>query len=86
MASEKWPPVASSVYDELRPALQLVRVMYRFLDEVIETDPELKPLYFRLTAAYADLLQKELAPLAFRMADMLVALEDAYTTDGDDAA
>lgn len=79
MASEKWPPVASFDYDELRPILAHIRVMRRFLKEVIEPDPELNPFYAKLDVAYGELLQTVLAPYAHRMAVMLVELEDAYT-------
>jgi hypothetical protein len=78
-----WPPVHVDTYAALRPKLQLVRVMYRFLHEVIATDPELKPHYNRILLAYADLLQKELAPLAYDMATMLLALEDEHAAKSD---
>lgn len=78
MESKAWPPAASNSYDALRPILAHVRVMRRFLDEVIEPDPELKRFYAKLDVAYAELLQRELAPHAYAMAALLLDLEDAY--------
>ncbi|MGN6186856.1 MAG: hypothetical protein ACTHQM_24745 [Thermoanaerobaculia bacterium] len=75
---QHWPPVAIDSFQQLKPALGHVRVMYRFLHEVVATDPDLKPHYNRLLLSYAAILQQELAPYAFDMADVLVALEDAY--------
>lgn len=77
---KQWPPVVHGEFDELRPILALVRVMRRFLDEVIEPDPELNPHYAKLDVAYAELLERELAPHAYVMAAILIALEDEYTS------
>jgi hypothetical protein len=77
MPAANWPASVRQSYAELRPVLALVRVMRRFLEEVIEPDPELNPFYTRLDSAYTELLQRELAPHAFDMASMLIDLEDA---------
>jgi hypothetical protein len=78
-----WPPVLALHYESLRPTLTLVRVMRNFLNEVVEKDPELRPHYATLDVAYIDLIQRELAPHAYAMAVMLVALEDAYAQSDD---
>jgi hypothetical protein len=79
-----WPPVNEHGYDNLRPILEHVRIMNRFLTDVIDPDPELKPLYDRLLAGYLELLQPVLAPYAVELAEMLIALEDAYTKGDND--
>ena len=81
MTEHGWPPVAGRDYEELRPVLALVRVMRRFLDEVIEPHPELNRYYAEIDCAYAELLHSELAPHAYAMAAILVKLERAYAPD-----
>lgn len=82
--TKEWPPVSRDIYEDLRPVLALVRVMRRFLDEVIDEDAELRPHRARLDTAYEEILLAELAPHALVMADMLLDLEDAYA--GPDSA
>jgi predicted nuclease with TOPRIM domain len=65
-------------YTEVRPLLRHIRIMRRFLDEVVDENPELRKHYSELHGAYMDILNEELAPHALTFALAVTELEDAY--------
>jgi hypothetical protein len=71
------PLSAIAEYIEVRPLLRQVRVMFRFLDEVIDEEPY-RHFYSELLFAFLRLVNEEFAPAAINLALALTELEDAY--------
>ena len=64
-------------YLEIQPAIRMVRIMYRFFDEVVEKPP-FRSVHTELLTAYEKILNEELAPYALSLASAITELEDAY--------
>jgi hypothetical protein len=80
MSDSGTPPPSLTEYAKALPVLRLVRVMERFLDEVVDTNPEMRSLYRDVRRAYTAILQDELAPHAMVLAFAVIELE-AYCPD-----
>jgi len=64
-------------YLEIQPAIRMVRIMYRFFDEVVDLPPY-RSIHTSLLTAYEKILNEELAPYALNLASAIAELEDAY--------
>ncbi len=64
-------------YIEVQPLLLHIRVMHRFLDEVVDVEPY-RDFHAALHCAYMSILNEELAPHALVLALAITELEDAY--------
>jgi hypothetical protein len=64
-------------YLEIQPAIHMVRIMYRFFDEVVDLPP-FRSVHTSLLTAYEKILNEELAPYALNLASAIAELEDAY--------
>jgi len=64
-------------YVEVQPLLRQVRVMQRFVDEVVDEPPYRQHLP-ELHGGFMDILKEELAPHALTLALAITELEDVY--------
>jgi hypothetical protein len=78
MSKDRPPAVPIEDYFESRPLLRHIRIMERFLEEVIEANPKFRDHYAELHLAYLDILEEEFRPHALMLALAVAELELAY--------
>ena len=72
------PPLSPlDEYVEAQPLLRHIRVMHRFFDEVVDTEPY-RHFHPDLHEAFMRILNEEFAPFALVLALAVTELEDAY--------
>jgi len=65
-------------YFEAKPLLLHVRIMQRFISDVVDENPEWRKHLPDLHGAYMDILNEALAPHALTFALALTELEEAF--------
>ena len=80
-ASEKpKPPPPLDDYIEVQPVLQMLRIMDRFFDEVVDVEP-FRQFHPELHCAYMEILNEELSSYALNLAFAITQLERAFDID-----
>jgi hypothetical protein len=78
MRSKQPPAGPIDFYVQARPLLRHVRVMRRFMHEVVDNHPVCRKHYAELHCAFMDILNEEFVKDALTLALAVVELEEAY--------